>query len=97
MNIELRSKIINDKYTEYVYEAFDIQNKEETVVSIPMNLGEAKTFDWNIGIILGNSGSGKSSILKQCGELRQPQFDFNKPLISNFDWLDPKDATLVIN
>ena len=47
-NIELKTKILNDKYTEYVYEAFDIQNREETSVSIPMNLGEAKNFDWNI-------------------------------------------------
>jgi hypothetical protein len=39
--IELKTKILNDKYTEYVYEAFDIQNREETSVSIPMNLGEA--------------------------------------------------------
>jgi len=96
MEIELKSKIINDKYTEYVYEAFDIQNKEETCVSVSMNLGEAKNFDWNIGVILGGSGSGKTTILKKCGELKQPKFDQDKPLISNFDWLDPKDATLVL-
>lgn len=94
--IELKSKIINDKYTEYVYEAFDIQNREETSVSIPMSLGEAKSFNWNIGVILGSSGSGKTTILKRCGELRQPKFDHEKPLISNFDWLNPKDATLVL-
>jgi ABC-type iron transport system FetAB ATPase subunit len=96
MNIELKTKILNDKYTEYVYEAFDIQDREETSVSIPMNLGEAKNFDWNIGVILGGSGSGKTTILKKCGELKQPKFDQEKPLISNFDWLDPKDATLVL-
>ncbi len=28
--IERKHKIINDDYTEYVYEAFDIQNTEET-------------------------------------------------------------------
>ena len=27
--IKLNHKIVNDKYTEYLYEAFDIQNKEE--------------------------------------------------------------------
>jgi GNAT superfamily N-acetyltransferase len=96
MKIELKSKIINDKYTNYVYEAFDIQNREETSVSIPMSLGEAKTFDWNIGVILGSSGSGKTTILKKCGDLRKPNFDIDKPLISNFDWLEPKDATLVL-
>ena len=54
--IELKNKIINDKYTNYVYEAFDIQNNEETKVSIPMNMRECKTFDWNIGVIYGGSG-----------------------------------------
>ena len=39
-NIELKTKILNDKYTEYVYDSFDIQNREETQVSIPMKVGE---------------------------------------------------------
>jgi ABC-type cobalamin/Fe3+-siderophores transport system ATPase subunit len=95
-NIELKSKIINDKYTEYVYEAFDIQNREETSVSIPMNLGEAKNFDWNIGVILGGSGSGKTTILKRMGDVKKVHFDMEKPLISNFNWLEPKDVTLVL-
>ena len=95
-NIELKTKILNDKYTEYVYEAFDIQNREETSVSIPMNLGEAKNFDWNIGVILGGSGSGKTTILKKMGDVKKVNFDVEKPLISNFDWLEPKDATLVL-
>ena len=95
-NIELKTKILNDKYTEYVYEAFDIQNKEESCVSIPMNLGEAKNFDWNIGVILGGSGSGKTTILKQIGGIKKVNFDTEKPLISNFDWLEPKDAALVL-
>lgn len=94
--IELKSKILNDKYTEYVYESFDIQNREETIVSISMNLGEAKTFDWNIGVLLGGSGSGKTTILKKLGEIRKINFDSEKPLISNFDWLEPKEATLVL-
>jgi len=96
MKIELKSAIINDKYTEYVYEAFDIQNKEETSVTIPMNLGEAKNFNWNIGVILGGSGSGKTTILKKIGEVKKVLFDSNKPLISNFNWLEPKDASFVL-
>ena len=95
-NIELKTKILNDKYTEYVYQAFDIQNKEETSVYIPMYLGEAKTFDWNIGVILGGSGSGKTTILKMMGNVKKVNFDEKKPLISNFDWLEPKDAALVL-
>jgi energy-coupling factor transporter ATP-binding protein EcfA2/GNAT superfamily N-acetyltransferase len=95
-SIELKSKILNDKYTEYVYEAFDIQNRDETLVSVPMNLGEAKNFDWNIGVILGGSGSGKTTILKRMGDVKKVSFNAEKPLISNFDWLEPKDATLVL-
>lgn len=94
--IELKSKIINDKYTEYIYDSFDIQNREETYVDINMNLGEAKNFSWNIGVILGSSGSGKTTILKKCGQLREPNFDSEKPLISNFNWLEPKEATFVL-
>jgi energy-coupling factor transporter ATP-binding protein EcfA2 len=95
-NIELKSVILNDKYTEYVYDAFDIQNREETSVSVPMNLGEAKTFDWNIGVILGSSGSGKTTILKKMGNVKKVIFDAEKPLISNFDWVEPKEATLIL-
>jgi energy-coupling factor transporter ATP-binding protein EcfA2 len=93
MNINLSQKILNDKYTQYVYDAFDIQDQEETSVSIPMSLGEAKTFDWNIGVILGGSGSGKTTILKKLGDIRQVNFDKDKPLISNFDWLTPEEAS----
>lgn len=95
--IELKNKIINDKYTNYVYEAFDIQNNEETKVSIPMNMRECKTFDWNIGVIYGGSGAGKTTILKQMGEIKQIEFDSQKPLISNFDWLEPKEATFLLS
>lgn len=96
-NIELSSKIKNDKYTEYIYDAYDIQNKENTSVSIPLNLGEAKNFNWNIGVIFGGSGSGKTSILKKLGAIKTVEFDKEKPLISNFDWLEPKDATALLS
>lgn len=95
--LEKKSKIINDKYTEYVYEAFDIQNREETSVKIPINFSECKTFKWNIGVIYGGSGTGKTTLLKEFGELTQDNFDKQKPLISNFDWLDPKEATFLLS
>ena len=94
--IKLKSSIKNDKYTNYVYDAFDIQNKEETEVEVSFNLSEAKNFDWSIGVIYGSSGSGKTTILKRMGELSKSDFDYEKPLISNFDWLEPKDATLLL-
>jgi len=95
--LEIKNKIINDKYTEYVYEAFDIQDKEETCVKIPINFSECKTFDWNIGVIYGGSGTGKTTLLKQFGNLIDDNFDDKKALISNFDWLSPKDASSLLS
>ena len=95
--IERKHKIMNDEYTEYVYEAFDIQDTEETSVKIPINFRECKTFDWNIGVIYGGSGTGKTTLLKEFGDLSQSNFDDQKSLISNFDWLTPKEATFLLS
>jgi predicted acetyltransferase len=95
--IKLESKIINDKFTEYVFESFDIQNKENTIVEIPMNFGECKRFDWNIGVIYGGSGTGKTTLLKEFGQLTAINFDKDKALISNFDWLEPDEATMLLS
>jgi ABC-type lipoprotein export system ATPase subunit/GNAT superfamily N-acetyltransferase len=94
--IERKNKIINDKYTEYVYEVFDIQNKEETSVKIPINFQDCKTFDWNIGVIYGGSGTGKTTLLKEFGDVSSEILSEKKALISNFDWLEPKEATFLL-
>jgi len=95
MKIELKHKILNDEYTKYVYEAFDIQNKEESNVTIENNI--RLDFDWNIGVIYGGSGTGKSTLLKSFGNISTPIFDNNKSLISNFDWITPKQATQLLS
>lgn len=97
MKIELKHKIQNDKYTEYVYDNFDIQDRSETTTEVSFSLGEAKNFDWNIGVIYGSSGSGKTTILKQMGELSKSSFDLNKSLISNFDFLEPNEAAKLLS
>ena len=61
-----------------------------------MNLDDIDNFDWNIGVIVGGSGSGKTTILNQLGKIKNIKFDKEKPLISNFDWLEPKDATRLL-
>ena len=94
--IILKSKIISDQFTDYVFYNFDIQNKEETIVEIPMNFSECKTFDWNIGVIYGGSGTGKTTLLKEFGKIEEIEFSYEKALISNFDWLEPKEATLLL-
>jgi ABC-type lipoprotein export system ATPase subunit/GNAT superfamily N-acetyltransferase len=93
--IVLKHQIKNDRYTEYIYNAFDIQNKDESVVKIANNI--RLDFDWNIGVIYGGSGTGKSTLLKQFGEIKQPIFDNSKSLISNFDFMEPEEATSVLS
>ena len=95
--IEKKNKILNDKYTEYIYESFDIQNRNETSVKIPINFGETNMFDWNIGVIYGGSGTGKTTLLKEFGSLIPDLFDENKPVISNFDWLQPNEAASLLS
>jgi len=98
MKINLSHKIQNDKYTEYIYEAFDIQNKQESNVIIDANL-EHLPKEWNIGVVYGGSGTGKTTILKNYfkKEMDKSYFDNSKSLISNFDWLEPKDATFLLS
>ena len=98
MKINLTHKINNDKYTEYVYEAFDIQNKQESNVLVQANL-ENLPKQWNIGVVYGGSGTGKTTILKNYfkKEMDVSYFDNNKSLISNFDWLEPQEATFLLS
>lgn len=96
MKIELKHRIRNDAFTEYVYESYDIQNKEESNVTIENNI-RIDDFDWNIGVIYGGSGTGKSTLLKTFGEIAQPIFDNDKSLISNFDWMTPEQATHLLS
>jgi len=90
MEIILSHPISNDKYTEYVYEAYDIQDKVNSIVKLNNKI--RLDFDWNIGVIYGGSGSGKTTLLKQFGQLQEANLDETKSLISNFDWLEPIEA-----
>ena len=83
--IKLESNIINDNYTEYVCQKYDLQYTDKHVTEIPnFDKNELNEFKWNIGIICGNSGSGKSTILNTLGEPIKPSYDYDKPIISQF-------------
>lgn len=78
---------------------FDYKMSDNVSVEIPFSINPKYLGNWNIGLICGASGSGKSSILKEFGEVNQPTFDNTKALISNFDNFDnltPKEATLLL-
>lgn len=92
-NIILNSKVNKDKYTEYICEKFDLQNREENVTIIPsLNFDDLLKFDWNIGLICGNSGSGKSTVLKTLGDIKEASYDYNKSIVSQFEHLSEEEV-----
>lgn len=83
--ISLKTLVKNDKYTQYIYDNYDLKIKEEVRNEIPViNQDELKTFNWNIGIIVGESGGGKTVNLRQFGEIKTPTYDNTKPICSQF-------------
>ena len=91
--IILESVFEEDNYTSYVCEKYDLQMKEKVTSIIPMiNVEELNSFDWNIGLICGNSGSGKSTILNKLGEIKTPIYDFSKPVCSQFPHLTEQEV-----
>ena len=95
--ITLESKIENDNYTQFLYDNYDIQNKEKTVTEVPIPSKEdMKTMNkdnWNILLICGKSGSGKSTILREIyGDVRPIEYDHDKCVISQFPRLSEEEA-----
>lgn len=95
MDIILKSTIERDAFVDYVAEAFDIQNVAESVTRVSNNLYLPES--WNIGVIYGGSGTGKSTLLRTFGEIKTPTFDPTKPLISNFDFTTPENAANILS
>lgn len=94
--IILESNIIPDSYVNYVAQAYDIQNTDTVQSEIfDFNLHGG---DWNIGLIYGNSGSGKTSILKNLsGGLYNYEFNPNLALISNFKHVSEVKACRILS
>lgn len=95
--IKLISNIINDKFTEYLYNNYDIQNKEITTTEVPLpskeDLETMMNDDWNILLICGQSGSGKSTILNEVFHgTTQIEYDYNKAVISQFEDYTEEEA-----
>ena len=94
--ITLTSKIVNDKYTEYLYKHYDIQTKDYTSTDIPLisqgDWDKMNEDNWNILLICGKSGSGKSTLLKEIGEIPTLEYDYTKAVISQFPKLTEEEA-----
>lgn len=93
--IELKTRISIDDHVRYVEQAFDLSVDEEMRTTIPLSHRLEEDFD-NIGLIIGPSGSGKSSILKRFGTEQFNEFDREKTLISNFDFMRAEDAAQLL-
>ena len=80
-NIVLKSRIETDDITEKISNSFDydFDGEVETVISVPKF-----PKDFKIGLIVGSSGSGKSSLLKLFGEVDKHNWDDNKCIASHF-------------
>lgn len=96
MEIVLKSNVNRDEYTDYIQDHFDLSVGDIAEVHIPNNLNLSRLGDWNIGVICGASGSGKSTILHSLGEIKEVEFDNNKPLISNFSPMTPQEASQIL-
>lgn len=65
-------------YLEEIKRKYDITDHKEAKVAIP-NLPQD-----GIVLIVGTSGSGKSTILRSLGDLQQPKIEFYNTVIENF-------------
>lgn len=94
--ITLRSEIVNDKYTEYLYKHYDIQTKDYTATDVPLipqdDWDKMNSGEWNILLICGKSGSGKSTLLKEIGTPPKFEYDYTKAVVSQFPNLDEEEV-----
>jgi ABC-type lipoprotein export system ATPase subunit len=99
--IILESKIVNDNFTSYLYENYDIQNRDITTTEVPMpskeDMEEMNKSHWNIMLICGKSGSGKSTILKEIGNVKPIEYDYSKAVISQFEGYSEEEVCDLLN
>lgn len=86
MNVEklktLESVVKLDKFTEYVAKSFDYEFTGKSFFT-PFKIKCEESF--NIGLIVGSSGSGKSTSLKQFGKQQDFKWESNQAIVSHFD------------
>lgn len=104
-SVVLKSEVTKDMYTDYIQDHFDLKVGSVSKVCVPMKIDKSIFNEkWNIGVICGASGSGKSTILRKlCKEntgkdvIPMPVFDSSKTLISNFDMMSPEEASMLLS
>ena len=61
--LDLKCNVVNDDITDKISQMFDYKFEGQVVEKIPIPIFPK---DFGIGLIVGSSGSGKSTILKHC-------------------------------
>lgn len=79
----------------YILDKFDMENinKQEFIGEIDLN------FDWNVGLIVGNSGTGKSTISKELfGDNYISGFEYDSnAIVDNFGDVDINEIINTLN
>jgi len=82
--MELKTKLINSDIVKQVCENFTYEFKEEYVFTKHKIDFEKLPKDYNIGLIVGSSGSGKSLLLNDFGTQTFFKWDNNEAVCSQF-------------
>ena len=87
--IVLESNIEVDNYCQYLFDNYDIQTKDKVTTEVPIPSKEDMEAmgkdNWNILLICGKSGSGKSTILREIyGDVKPVEYDYSRCVISQF-------------
>lgn len=82
----LRSHVEPDEFTDRVAELFDYPFDGSTEFVVP----SIELPREGLGLIVGPSGSGKSSLLRGLGKVTVPEWDSERAIVSHFD--SPDDA-----
>ena len=86
MNITLTSDIVETPRVMQIRGMFDIQTQKTETTTINDNIPDLTEKEWNIGLIVGASGTGKSTIAKKhFDQLLDPEVEWaDCALIDNF-------------
>lgn len=95
--MELKTKVTKDTYTDYLERTFDLSISDFATTRIPELKQSKLPSEWSIGVICGASGSGKSTILRTLGEIKEPTFDNSISVLSNFAPMPPSEATMLLS
>lgn len=81
----MKIRVEHDIITKKVCENFTIEMNEYIEFKEHKILDNILPTDYSIGLIIGKSGSGKTSLLKNFGKEKTTEWDKNKAIVSHFN------------